>query len=119
MGPCHCQGGAGLEFSDGFGVQCWERVSGGCVMHRLSFSNFAWGLLAYNLAVIVWGAFVRASFSGDGCGAHWPNCGGTVIPDLHRQSTLIEFIHRASTGIAILLVGILVTWAVLGYPRHH
>src|SRR5690606_8937667 len=39
---------------------------------------FAWGTLAYNLAVIVWGAYVRATGSGAGCGSHWPLCNGEV-----------------------------------------
>ena len=72
-------------------------------MRRISFSRFAWGLLFYNLVVIVWGAFVRASFSGDGCGAHWPNCGATLIPSLQHRPQIIEFIHRVSSGIVLPL----------------
>ena len=47
---------------------------------RKNFARFAWIVLAYNLAVILWGAYVRASFSGDGCGAHWPTCAGQFLP---------------------------------------
>ncbi len=88
-------------------------------MRRLSFSGFAWGLLVYNLAVIVWGAFVRASFSGDGCGAHWPNCGAAVLPNLQHRPMLIEFVHRASSGLVLVLAGILFVWALKRYPRNH
>ena len=88
-------------------------------MRRLTFSRFAWGLLVYNLAVIVWGAFVRASFSGDGCGAHWPNCGGSVLPNLQQKPMMIEFAHRASSGLALVLVGVLFVWALKTYPRNH
>lgn len=80
-------------------------------MPKLTFSRFAWGVLFYNLAVIVWGAFVRASFSGDGCGAHWPNCGGVVLPSLQHKPMLIEFAHRMSSGIVLILVIILAVWA--------
>lgn len=88
-------------------------------MSRFSFPRFAWGLLIYNLAVIVWGAFVRASFSGDGCGAHWPNCGGAVLPDLQQKPMLIEFVHRVSSGLALVLAAVLLVWAILKYPRNH
>jgi heme o synthase len=88
-------------------------------MRRISFSRFAWGLLFYNLAVIVWGAFVRASFSGDGCGAHWPNCGATLIPALQQKPQVIEFLHRASSGIVLILAAVLFCWALRRYPRNH
>src|SRR5690242_5810726 len=88
-------------------------------MRRLWFARFAWGLLVYNLCVIVWGAFVRASFSGDGCGAHWPNCGSAALPDLHHLPRLIEYVHRSSSELAGLLVVALVVWAFLAYPRNH
>ena len=42
--------------------------------------RFAWVVLLFNLAVILWGAFVRATGSGAGCGAHWPLCNGEVVP---------------------------------------
>lgn len=60
--------------------------------------------LIYNLGVILWGAFVRASGSGAGCGAHWPLCNGEIVP-LHANTTmLIEFSHRLTSGLALLLV---------------
>ena len=49
-------------------------------MRRSRFSLFAWSILAYNLAVILWGAYVRATGSGAGCGNHWPDCDGAMIP---------------------------------------
>ena len=42
--------------------------------------RFAVTTVAYNLAVIVWGAFVRATGSGAGCGDHWPMCNGEALP---------------------------------------
>jgi len=44
------------------------------------FTHFAWLALATNVAVILWGAYVRATGSGAGCGAHWPLCQGEVVP---------------------------------------
>src|SRR5690349_14995615 len=45
-----------------------------------NFTRFAWGVLGWNLLVILWGAYVRASGSGAGCGSHWPLCNGEVVP---------------------------------------
>ncbi len=41
--------------------------------------RFAWGVLVYFIAVILWGTLVRATGSGAGCGDHWPLCNGTVM----------------------------------------
>lgn len=68
------------------------------------FARFAWGVLAWNVLVVLWGAFVRASVSGDGCGSHWPLCNGEVLPTAPGVQTLIEFSHRVTSGIALLLV---------------
>ncbi|HEX9617858.1 MAG TPA: COX15/CtaA family protein [Anaerolineales bacterium] len=83
------------------------------------FAKFAWGVLVYNLAVIAWGAFVRASGSGAGCGSHWPSCGGEIIPRAAPVETLIEFTHRMMSGTAFLLVAGLLVWAWRAYPKEH
>jgi len=84
---------------------------------RIRFEQYAWGLLAYNLLVILGGAFVRASVSGDGCGAHWPTCNGSFFPEGGSTATFIEFGHRLSTGILLPLVIALVVWAFRAHPR--
>jgi heme A synthase len=76
----------------------------------MRLARFAWAVLAYNVAVIVWGAYVRASGSGAGCGAHWPLCNGEVIPRTERIATLIEFSHRLTSGLALLSVVVLCVW---------
>src|SRR5262245_3716264 len=88
-------------------------------MARLRFHQFAWGLLAYNLLVIMGGAFVRATISGDGCGSDWPRCNGQLIPHHGRIETLIEFSHRASIVLLLPLVLVLVIWAFRAFPRRH
>ncbi len=75
------------------------------------FAKFAWFVLAYNIVVIIWGAFLRASLSGDGCGQHWLTCGGEVVPSAPQFKTVIEFSHRLSTGLAFIVVLILFIWA--------
>lgn len=81
------------------------------------FAKFVWITIAYNLFVIVWGAFVRATGSGAGCGDHWPTCNGEVIPRAPATETMIEFFHRATSGIALLMILALVIWAFRLYPK--
>jgi cytochrome c oxidase assembly protein subunit 15 len=67
-------------------------------------------LLAYNIPVILWGAVVRATSSGDGCGDHWPLCNGVVLQTNPRLATLIELAHRLSSGLTLPLVLLLLFW---------
>lgn len=64
-------------------------------------------LLIYTFFVIVWGAFVRASGSGDGCGAHWPSCEGDFLLQAPDAKKFIEYMHRASSGLYGIFVLIL------------
>jgi heme A synthase len=81
------------------------------------FARYAWAVLGINLAVILLGAYVRASGSGAGCGAHWPLCNGEVLPRDPAVQTIIEYSHRLSSGLALLLVAGLVAGAWRHYPR--
>jgi heme A synthase len=85
----------------------------------LRYATFAWTALGANLAVILWGAFVRASGSGAGCGSHWPLCNGEVMPRSPSAATLIELGHRLTSGIALLLVVGLIVGAWRVFPRGH
>jgi heme a synthase len=76
-------------------------------------------VLAATLLVILWGAYVRASGSGAGCGSHWPTCNGEIIPRAPRLETLIEYTHRATSGVAFLMVLAQLIWALRLYPRGH
>lgn len=88
-------------------------------MTNRRFTTFAWGVLAYNLLVIIWGAVVRATGSGAGCGSHWPLCNGELMPRAPRLETLIEFSHRLTSGLALVSVVILLVWALRHYPAGH
>lgn len=70
-----------------------------------SLAREAWLIYAFTVAVILWGAYVRATGSGAGCGSHWPLCNGEIIPRSPELETLIEFTHRLTSGLAFLLVG--------------
>ena len=84
---------------------------------HLRFTRYAWCVLGYNIFVIVWGAFVRASGSGAGCGDHWPLCNGQLTPALRAVATLIEFLHRSTSGIDLILVAGLIVWAWRAFPH--
>jgi heme A synthase len=83
------------------------------------FARFAWAVLFVNMVVVLLGAFVRATGSGAGCGAHWPLCNGVVIPRDPQIQTKIEFTHRIGSGIALVFVMTLFIWAWVIFPKHH
>jgi heme A synthase len=87
--------------------------------NRRRFALFAWIVLAYNIPVILWGAYVRVSFSGDGCGANWPFCNGQVLPRRMSLPTMIELTHRLMTGVDSVLVIALCVLAFLWFPKRH
>lgn len=80
---------------------------------------YAWFVLGYTLLVILWGAFVRATGSGAGCGSHWPLCNGVVVPRDAQLETLIEFTHRLTSGLSGILVIILLVWVFRYFPKGH
>lgn len=88
-------------------------------MTLTKLAKFAWFNVIYNIGVIVWGAYVRATGSGAGCGAHWPTCQGDVIPRAPQLETIIEFSHRATSGLALVLVIWLVVWVYRTFPKTH
>jgi heme a synthase len=81
------------------------------------FAKFSWAALGWNMLVILWGAIVRATGSGAGCGNHWPSCNGEIIPTPQRIQTVIEFTHRMMSGGALILVLILLIWGLRTYGR--
>ncbi|MGI8960229.1 MAG: COX15/CtaA family protein [Bryobacteraceae bacterium] len=83
------------------------------------FAKFAWAVLVYNIPVILWGAYVRVSFSGDGCGAHWPFCNGQMIPQNMGAPMAIEFTHRMMTTVDSVAVIAMCVWAFRAFPRRH
>jgi len=83
------------------------------------FPKFAWMVLAYTVALILEGAFVRATGSGAGCGNNWPLCNGQLVFGTPALATLIELAHRSMTGIDTVLILVLLVWAFRAFPKHH
>ena len=82
-----------------------------------AFAKYAWFVLVYNLVVIIWGVFLRASHSGDGCGQHWLTCQGEVVPSAPQLKTVIEFSHRLTTGLSAITVLVLFIWAFRRFTK--
>jgi cytochrome c oxidase assembly protein subunit 15 len=83
------------------------------------FGRFAGFLLAYLLFVILFGAWVRITGSGAGCGDHWPTCGGQILPRAPSVQTLIEYTHRITSGALGLMALALPVWAFRVFPPRH
>lgn len=64
------------------------------------------GTLALGVAFIhvVFGAIVRITGSGMGCGDHWPKCYGAWFPPLNRPDLIIEVSHRYLASIVGLVI---------------
>jgi cytochrome c oxidase assembly protein subunit 15 len=82
-----------------------------------AFRRFGWLTLGLNVIVVLGGAMVRATGSGAGCGSHWPDCNGEVVPLAPSTETIIEFSHRATSGLALLFVLGQLAWAFRLFPR--
>ena len=83
-----------------------------------SFTRYAWAFLAYLLLVILFGAWVRITHSGAGCGSHWPTCHGHIVPIDPSIETIIEFSHRLTSGLLGIFGLVLLGWAARRFGRH-
>lgn len=86
---------------------------------RRRLERFAWAVLGYTVLVILFGAWVRITGSGAGCGEHWPSCHGELVPRTPTVATIIEFTHRVTSGLCLLSVLALVWLARRVAPRGH
>jgi len=72
--------------------------------------KLAWFYVAYLVAVILFGAWVRITGAGAGCGDHWPLCDGEMIPQAAGAKKVIEFTHRVTSGLCGVIALALVGW---------
>lgn len=86
-------------------------------MPRLA--KFAWATLAVNVAVVVYGAYVRATGSGAGCGPSWPTCDGKIIPGGLEGARVVEFTHRVTSAIAAVMVAVVAIWVLRKFEKGH
>lgn len=83
------------------------------------FARASWTVVVYTVLTILWGAYVRATGSGAGCGRHWPLCNGEVVPQSPGTAMLIEFSHRITAGLSIVFVVALCVWAFRAHENGH
>ena len=86
---------------------------------RLPLSKLGQAVTAATIGVVLFGAIVRITGSGAGCGQHWPSCNGEVAHLPQRLETWIELGHRTTSGLDFLgvLALAVVAWQRLS-PRH-
>lgn len=86
---------------------------------RKNAATFAWFVLVYTVLVILFGAWVRITGSGAGCGQHWPTCHGEVVHRPESMETVIELTHRVTSAFdGLFVIALLVVMAV-SLPRRH
>lgn len=83
------------------------------------FQKWTQILVVYTIIVILWGAWVRISHSGDGCGDTWPLCKGQIIPEAEQGKTWVELSHRLMSGVFGFLVLGVFFWARKVFPKGH
>ena len=87
--------------------------------NRRAVVRFAWIVLGFFILVVLWGAVVRSTGSGGGCGSNWPLCNGDFVPHHPRLATVIEFTHRSTSGICTFLLAALGFWTFAVTERGH
>jgi heme A synthase len=75
--------------------------------------------LGYTIFVILFGAIVRITRSGAGCGQHWPTCNGEIAHLPRRFETVIEFSHRVTSAGSLIAVLAFTAIVVRGVPAGH
>jgi cytochrome c oxidase assembly protein subunit 15 len=83
------------------------------------FRRAALMVFLLTLFVILFGAVVRITGSGAGCGQHWPSCNGEVAHLPRSLETGIELTHRVTSGLALLGVVLVVVLSFRAFPAGH
>ena len=78
------------------------------------YATLAWAAAAATYLLIVFGAIVRITGSGMGCGDDWPLCNGHVLPPFDDLATVIEWGHRQIAVLLSILVFALAAYSVWG-----
>ena len=86
---------------------------------RIAFSRLAGGVTLGTVLVVLFGAVVRITGSGAGCGQHWPTCNGEIAHLPRRVETWIELAHRTTSGLDLLAVLGLTVVAWQRWPGRH
>jgi heme A synthase len=77
------------------------------------FRRLSLTALVLGFGHVVFGAIVRISGSGLGCGDHWPKCRGEWFPPFDRMDLVIEISHRYFAAALSTSIGVLLVFALL------
>lgn len=78
--------------------------------HGAALRALAYAAVVVAFAQIMFGAIVRITGSGMGCGDHWPTCQGFLIPPLERPDLIIEVTHRyLAATVTVVILALLLT----------
>jgi cytochrome c oxidase assembly protein subunit 15 len=69
--------------------------------------------------ILIQGALVTKTGSGQGCGNTWPFCHGEVLPSYHTLELWIEYSHRIVSALVGLIVVIASVWAWRAYRQNN
>lgn len=86
--------------------------------HARLAAGWIFGLI-FTLFVILFGAVVRITGSGAGCGQHWPSCQGELAHLPQKIETVIELTHRVTSGLSMVLVFGLTFMTFRALPSGH
>ena len=81
--------------------------------------RFSYAALVVAFTHLVFGAIVRITGSGMGCGDHWPKCYGHWFPPMNRPDLVIEWTHRLLASVLVLVIGafVVAAWRARREPR--
>jgi len=72
-----------------------------------SLRRLSYVALAIAFTHLVFGAIVRISGSGMGCGDHWPRCYERWFPPMDRPDLVVEWTHRLLASILVVAIAAL------------
>ncbi|MEA2506152.1 MAG: heme a synthase [Actinomycetota bacterium] len=81
------------------------------------FQKLSLGSTAATVVLVAVGGLVRATKSGLGCGTDWPHCQGRLVPSMENRAVVIEYSHRVTATVVVVLLGCLALAAFLEYRR--
>jgi heme A synthase len=82
-----------------------------------TFAPLALTTALMTIGLIVFGAVVRVTDSGLGCGNSWPLCNGTIFPPLDNVTAWIEWLHRLFAALIGLFGLITLGVAIAAYRQ--
>lgn len=88
-------------------------------LSKTQLSQYLTLTLITSLLVIFWGAFLRFTYAGDGCGTDWPLCHNQLVPTQSSKEAWMEWFHRLTSSLFGLMVVFLCIFSFHSLPKKH